>query len=173
MKKVSKFCWKVRKIMSDNKKYYYMKLKETFFHRGDVAALESMKKGYAYSNLLLKMYLLSLPVEGRLMVGNLPHTPESLAKATGHKLMTVKRGLCLFERMGFIETLDNGAIYMNDMQDLVGQSDTDKERKERYKRRKDEEKKKIIKETEADYYVLQSAAKTGHENPSDWPPEIE
>ena len=140
--------------MSDNKKYYYMKLKENFFHRGEVAALECMEKGYEYSNLLLKLYLLGLQGDGRLMVGDLPHTAKSLAKATGHKLMTVKRCLLLFERMGFIETLDNGAIYMNDMQDLVGQSSTDKDRKERYKRQKDEEKKRILREADMDYYVV-------------------
>ena len=130
--------------MSDNKKYYYMKLKETFFHRGDVAALESFKKGYAYSNLLLKLYLLSLPGEGRLMAGKLPHTPESLAKATGHKLKTVKEGLGYFEEMGFIETLENGAIYMNDIQDVVGESSTDKDRKERYRKQKAEEKIRLL-----------------------------
>ena len=137
--------------MSDNKKYYYMKLKENFFHRGEVAALECMEKGYEYSNLLLKMYLLSLPGEGRLMVGDLPHTPRSLAKATGHKLGTVKRGLYFFERMGFIETLDNGAIYMNDMQDMVGESSTDKDRKERYRKQKAEEKRKLRLEDAMEY----------------------
>ena len=137
--------------MSDNKKYYYMKLKENFFHRGEVAALECMEKGYEYSNLLLKMYLLSLPGDGRLMAGTLPHTPKSLAKATGHKLVTVRHGLYFLERLGFIETLENGAIYMNDMQDMVGESSTDKDRKERYRKQKAEEKRKIRPEDAMEY----------------------
>ena len=58
--------------MSVDKKYYYMRLKEGFFHSPEVAALESEEKGYRYSNLLLKMYLLSLRGEGRLMVGTFP-----------------------------------------------------------------------------------------------------
>ena len=137
--------------MSDNKKYYYMKLKENFFHRGEVAALECMEKGYEYSNLLLKLYLLGLQGDGRLMVGDLPHTAKSLAKATGHKLMTVKRCLLLFERMGFIETLDNGAIYMNDIQDVVGESGTDKDRKAQYRKQKDEEKIRLLVEEKVAY----------------------
>ena len=39
--------------MSDNKKYYYLKLKEDFFDSPEIKVLESMSNGYKYSNLLL------------------------------------------------------------------------------------------------------------------------
>ena len=44
--------------MSDNKKYYYLKLKEDFFDSPEIKVLESMPNGYKYSNLLLKLYLI-------------------------------------------------------------------------------------------------------------------
>ena len=45
--------------MADNKKYYYLKLKENFFDSDEMVLLESMPDGYLYSNILLKMYLKS------------------------------------------------------------------------------------------------------------------
>ena len=42
--------------MSDNRKYYYLKLKENFYNSETMVILESMQDGLLYSNLLLKMY---------------------------------------------------------------------------------------------------------------------
>ena len=38
--------------MSDNKKYYYLKLKENFFDSDNMVLLESMQDGILYSNIL-------------------------------------------------------------------------------------------------------------------------
>ena len=40
----------------DNKKYYYLKLKEDFFESDSMILLENMRDGYLYSNILLKLY---------------------------------------------------------------------------------------------------------------------
>ena len=53
--------------MSDNKKYYYLKLKEDFFTSETITLLESMKDGVMYSNILLKLYLMSLKNNGKLI----------------------------------------------------------------------------------------------------------
>ena len=50
--------------MADNKKYYYLKLKDNFFDSDEMIVLESMPDGYIYSNILLKLYLRSLKYEG-------------------------------------------------------------------------------------------------------------
>ena len=60
-------------------------------------------KGYMYSNILLKMYLLSLRGEGRLMAGTIPYSPEMLARATGHDIETVEEAISLFIDTGLIE----------------------------------------------------------------------
>ena len=52
--------------MSDNKKYYYLKLKEDFFDSPEIKILESMPNGYKYSNLLLKLHLKALKFDGIL-----------------------------------------------------------------------------------------------------------
>ena len=46
--------------MSDNRKYYYLKLKESYFDDDAIVLLESMQDGMLYSNILLKLYLKSL-----------------------------------------------------------------------------------------------------------------
>ena len=42
--------------MSDNRKYYYLKLKESYFDDDAIVLLESMQDGILYSNILLKLY---------------------------------------------------------------------------------------------------------------------
>ena len=73
--------------MSENKKYYYMKLKDNFFTSERMVVLETMPDGILYSNLLLKMYLMSLKHNGILLLHeNLPHTPQTIATFTRHQI---------------------------------------------------------------------------------------
>ena len=121
--------------MAENKKYYYMRLKENFFNSPELIAVESMEKGSMYSNILLKMYLLSLRGEGRLMAGTIPYSPEMLARATGHDIETVEEAISLFIDTGLIEKLDSGAIYMLDIQNYIGKTTTEADRQRDYQRR--------------------------------------
>ena len=83
--------------MSDNRKYYYLKLKENFYNSETMVILESMQDGLLYSNLLLKMYLMSLKSGGILMLNDhLPHTPQTIATFTRHQVGTVERALKVF-----------------------------------------------------------------------------
>ena len=64
----------------NNRKYYYLKLREDFFEREEIVILESMPDGFIYSNILMKLYLRSLKDAGRLMFkGLIPYTPDVLA----------------------------------------------------------------------------------------------
>lgn len=120
--------------MSDNKKYYYLKLKEGFFDSEDMKLLQAMKDGYMYSDILLKLYLQSLRQEGRLMYrGIIPYTPEMVATITNHQVGTVEKAMKILEQMGFIEILDNGAIYMSDIQNFIGRSSSEGDRKRAYR----------------------------------------
>jgi len=121
---------------SENRKYYYMKLKENFFTTEKMVILESAQDGLLYSNLLLKMYLMSLKHSGILMLGDgLPHTPQTIATFTRHQISTVERALKLFTEFGFVEVLTDGAYYMADIQLLIGQSSTEGERKKKERMR--------------------------------------
>ncbi|MZK72476.1 phage replisome organizer N-terminal domain-containing protein, partial [Clostridium beijerinckii] len=130
--------------MSDNKKYYYMRLKEDFFDSDEIKIIESQPNGYMYSNILLKLYLKSLKRNGKLMVTDfIPYTLESLSKVLGHNIDTVRNAIAIFKEFRLIEELSNGAIFMTEIQNFIGQSTTEADRKREYRLKIDEEKKKL------------------------------
>lgn len=95
-----------------------------------------MQDGLLYSNLLLKMYLMSLKSGGILMLNDhLPHTPQTIATFTRHQVGTVERALKVFLEFGLVEILTDGAYYMADIQLLIGQSSTEGERKKKERMR--------------------------------------
>ncbi|MGI6013708.1 MAG: phage replisome organizer N-terminal domain-containing protein [Oscillospiraceae bacterium] len=128
--------------MADNKKYYYMRLKENFFDSSELVAMESLPDGFKYSNILLKMYLRSLRDEGRLMIGTIPYSPEMIASITKQDVDTVNEALELFQDFGLIDILDSGAIYMLDIQNYIGKSSTEADRQREYQTRINREKDK-------------------------------
>lgn len=128
--------------MADNKKYYYLKLKENFFDSDELIILESMQDGYLYSNILLKLYLRSLKNEGRLMFNDrIPFNSTMLAQVTRHSVGVVEKAMKIFQELGLVEVLDNGAIYMLDIQNFIGKSSTEADRIREYRSRIENEKK--------------------------------
>ena len=122
--------------MSDNKKYYYLRLKDNFFDSDELKILESMKDGYLYSNILLKLYLRSLKNDGKLVVNDrIPYNADMLASVTGHQIGTVKQALSIFKDLGLIDVLENGAIYMLDIQNFIGRGSSEADRKREYRQR--------------------------------------
>ena len=120
--------------MADNKKYYYMRLKENFFDSNEIVVLESMQDGYLYSNILLKLYLRSLKNDGKLMFNDcIPYNPQMIATITRHQVGTVEKALRIFKDMGLIEVMETGAIYMLDIQQYIGKSSTESDRKRKYR----------------------------------------
>ena len=116
--------------MSENHKYYYMKLKETFFNDSKVLLLEQMQDGPIYVLLLLKLYLISLPYNGLLLVSeDLPHTFQTLAVITRSQAGTVEHAINIYLKFGLIEILANHTYYMTDIQLFIGHSSTQAERK--------------------------------------------
>lgn len=128
--------------MADDKKYYYLKLKDDFFNDDAMIILQGMPDGYIYSDILMKLYLRSLKNQGKLMFNDLiPYTPEILAQLVNHQIGTVEKALHIFENLGLIEILDNGAIFMLNIQNFIGKSSTEADRKREYRARIEQEKK--------------------------------
>ena len=122
--------------MSDNRKYYYLKLKENYFDDDSIVLLESMQDGVLYSNILLKLYLKSLKNGGRLQLDeNIPYTAQMIATITRQQIGTVERALQIFLKLGLVELLDSGTYYMSNIELLIGQSSTEGERKKKERMR--------------------------------------
>jgi predicted phage replisome organizer len=116
--------------MSDTKKYYYIMIKENFYDTDDMIILRNMPDGYLYSDILMQLYLRSLKTMGTLMYKDkIPYNPTILAQIVRHPVGVVEKALQIFIEMELIEILDNGAIYMLDIQNFIGKSSTDADRK--------------------------------------------
>ena len=149
--------------MSDNKKYYYLKLKDNFFDSDQMIVLESMPDGYKYSNILLKLYLRSLKNDGKLMFNDrIPYNSTILSQVTRHSVGDVEKAVNIFTELGLIEILENGAIYMLDIQNFIGESSTEGDRKRAYRRKIDQEKSMLLNE-----------GQMSDKSPDVYPPEIE
>ena len=131
--------------MSDNKKYYYLKLKDSFFDTDSMIVLESMPDGYKYSNILLKLYLRSLKGDGKLMFNErIPFNSTILSQVTRHSVGDVEKAIKVFKELDLIEILDNGAIYMLDIQNFIGESSTEGDRKRLYRKKIEQEKQSLL-----------------------------
>ena len=118
------------------KGYYYLKLKENFFESDELKILESLENGYLYSNILLKLYLKALKNNGKLTFNDyIPYDTKMLATITGHNIDIVDKAIKIFQSMHLIEILDNGAIYMLDMQKMIGSISNEGIRKAEYRER--------------------------------------
>jgi predicted phage replisome organizer len=130
-----------------NGRYYYLMLKENFFESDDLIFLESMENGYLYSNILLKLYLKSLKDKGRLMYKDrIPYNSKMISQITRHNIDVVDKAIKIFKELGILDILDNGAIYMLDIENFIGKSSTNADRQRQYQRRINQEKQELLPE---------------------------
>jgi predicted phage replisome organizer len=122
--------------MSENKRYYFLKLKDDFFNRDEIKILESQPNGKTYSNLYLRLCLMSLKGEGRLLFRDeIPYDEQMISTVTGIELDNVRAGLVVLQRLGLIKRIESGEIYMADIQTMIGRGSTEAERLREYRRR--------------------------------------
>ena len=163
--------------MSDNKKYYYLKLKEDFFDNEEMKVLESMKNGVEYQNVYLKMCLLSLKSDGALLFKNmLPYSIEMLSSVLRVNIDTIKTAVEIFQKIGLITVTDTETIYMTDIQTLVGQSSTEAERVKKYRQNLAQKKQEQIEDSSesenAEYTNVVQMYESCTENVQNCTPEI-
>ena len=115
--------------MAENKKYYWLKLKDDFFDDDTIKFIEEQENGIKYSNFYLKLCLKSLKTDGKLirLIGEtlIPYDINSLSKLTGVDFDTVRSAMQLFEQIGLIKILESGEIYLSQINELIC-SETDK-----------------------------------------------
>lgn len=124
------------------KRYYWLKLKEDFFEEDTIEWLEEQENGKEYCLFYLKMCLKSIKTEGILIrkVGNIlvPYDEKHLAKITNTDFDTVVVAMELFKKIGLIQILEGGEIFIPGMDEMIG-SETEKAKFMRNKRAKEKE----------------------------------
>ena len=116
--------------MAENRKYYFLKLKEDFFDQREIVVLEGSKDGILYVNILLKLYLKSLQHNGKLLLNEqTPLSAEMIALLTRHEIGTVERAMRAFMQLGLVEVLEDSTYYMPEIEHMTGKGSSEGERK--------------------------------------------
>lgn len=122
--------------MSKNKKFFWLKLKEDFFESDEIKILESLPNGMAYSNFYLKLLCKSIKNNGVLRLRNvIPYTVEMLSSMTNTNIDIARGAIEKLIALNMIEVLDDGALYMLDIENMIG-SETDSAQRMREARAK-------------------------------------
>lgn len=106
-------------------KFYWLQLKEDFFENDAIEWLEEQKpNGRDYAYFYLKLCLKSLKSNGILIrnVGNIliPYDNRKLAELTKMDFDTVCVAMELLQKIGLIKILENGEIYITQLENLIG-----------------------------------------------------
>lgn len=117
----------------EDKRYYWLKLKEDFFDEDTIEWLGEQENGKEYCLFYLKLCLKSLKNNGVLIrnVGTMliPYDAKRLAILTKTDYDTVIVAIELFKKIGLIEMRENGEIYLSQVESMVGSERKSAERK--------------------------------------------
>lgn len=108
------------------KKYYWLKLKENFFGEKEVKKLRRIAGGDTYTVIYLKLMLLSLQDEGKLLFDGIEETfAEELALELDEDPENVKVTLVYLQRLGLLEEINEKEAFLTQVPEAIGQ-ETDK-----------------------------------------------
>lgn len=108
----------------NNERFYWLQLKEDFFDEDAIDWLEDQPNGEKYSLFYLKLCLKSLRTNGILIrkVGSLliPYDNIKLGELTKTDPDTVLVAMELLTKIGLVEILDNGELYITQVEHMIG-----------------------------------------------------
>lgn len=108
----------------NKKRFFWLQLKEDFFEDDAIEWLEEQKNGKDYVLFYLKLCLKSLKTDGILIrnVGNLliPYDAKKLSELTKTDYDIVIVSMKLLTEIGLIKILDNGEIYLDKLNNMIG-----------------------------------------------------
>jgi phage replisome organizer, putative, N-terminal region len=105
----------------DDKKYYWLKLKRDFFKRHDIQIIEDMPNGKDYILFYLKLLCESVDHEGNLRFSDaIPYNEQMLSTITRTNIDIVRSAVKVFTNLQMMEFLDDGTIYMCEVDKMIG-----------------------------------------------------
>lgn len=129
----------------DNKKYYWLKLKEDFFEEKQIKYLRKLPDGDKLVIAYLKMQLKSLKTEGFIKYDSiLPSNIEELSMILDENINIVTLLIKALQQVGAIEILDDGSFYMIAMQDLIGKEGASAERVRKFREKQKQNETKML-----------------------------
>lgn len=105
-------------------RFYWLQLKEDFFDEDAIDWLEDQPNGKEYSLFYLKLCLKSLRTNGYLIrqVGNMlvPYDHIKLGELTKTNPDTVLVAMELLLKIGLVQKLENGELYIKQVENMIG-----------------------------------------------------
>lgn len=105
-------------------RFYWLQLKEDFFDEDAIDWLEDQPNGKEYSLFYLKLCLKSLRTNGYLIrqVGNMlvPYDYIKLGELTKTNPDTVLVAMELLLKIGLVQKLENGELYIKQVENMIG-----------------------------------------------------
>ncbi len=121
--------------MSENKRYYWLKLKEGFFKEKEMKKLRKIAGGDTYTIIYLKILLLSLQNNGKIYFDEIEDDfAEEIALEIDEETDNVRFTLMFLEKYGLLTQESGDTIYLESIEEMVG-SETDSTRRSRKHRK--------------------------------------
>ncbi len=118
--------------MSENKRYYWLKLKKDFFEQKMIKILKTFENGNEMIMIFLKIELHSLENDGYIYYeGMLPTFEQELAIAVDEDVSLVREALATLIKFGAIEKKDEKTYYVTAIENCIGSETKDANRKRR------------------------------------------
>lgn len=127
-------------MSTENKRFYWIKLRENFFQQETIDWLMEQENGSTYIVLYLKMCLMTANTAGELIrtIGDMtiPYEPKKISQKTGFDIDTVNVALSLFKHLGLIEETQEGIPVMPEVKNMVGSESESAARVRKYRKKK-------------------------------------
>ena len=105
----------------DNKRFYWLKLKKDFFQQHQIKVLKSLPNGRLYALIYLELLAESTSHDGELRYSQmLPYDTVTLAAVIDEDKDNLEKAIETFERLELVEILDDGTIFMREIDRLIG-----------------------------------------------------
>lgn len=106
---------------NDKKRFYWLKLKKDFFQQHQIKVLKSLPNGRLYALIYLELLAESTSHDGELRYSQmLPYDIITLSAVIDEDKDNVEKAIETLINLELIEILDDGTIYMREIQRLIG-----------------------------------------------------
>ena len=107
--------------VNDNKRFYWLKLKKDFFQQHQIKVLKSLPNGRLYALIYLELLAESCSHDGELRYSKmLPYDVITLSAVIDEDKDNVEKAIETFINLELVEMLDDGTIFMREIQRLIG-----------------------------------------------------
>lgn len=122
---------------NDKKRFYWLKLKKDFFQQHQIKILKSLPNGRLYALIYLELLAESTSHDGELRYSKmLPYDIITLSAVIDEDKDNVEKAIETLINLELVEVLDDGTIFMREIERLIGSETGKAERMRDYRERK-------------------------------------